>query len=67
MEELEVWAGRDENGELYLFWEKPRKGYSVWLADPNPLGCCRRLDDALFPEVQWSDEEPTKVKLVIEK
>ena len=24
-----------------------------------------RIDSRLFPEVQWSDEEPTKVKLVI--
>ena len=67
MNELEAWVVRDESGELYLFWEKPRKGCSVWLADVNPLGCCRRLDDALFPEVQWSDEEPTRVKITIEK
>ena len=25
------------------------------------------LDEDLFPEVQWSDEEPTKVKLIINK
>ena len=25
------------------------------------------LDSELFPEVQWSDDEPTKIKLIIEK
>ena len=25
------------------------------------------LDDGLFQEVKWSDEEPTKVKLIINK
>lgn len=25
------------------------------------------LDNCLFPEVKWSDDEPTKVKLVIDK
>ena len=67
MDEIEAWVARDESGELYLFWEKPRKGCSVWLADVNPLGCCRRLDYASFPEVQWSDDEPTRVKITIEK
>ena len=67
MNEIVAWIARDESGELYLFGEKPQKGFSVWLADVNPLGCCRRLDDALFPVVQWSDEEPTRVKITIEK
>ena len=26
-----------------------------------------QIDSILFPEVKWSDGEPTKVKLVIEK
>ena len=25
------------------------------------------LDDILFPEVKWTDDEPTKFKLIIDK
>ena len=36
----------------------------MWISDNyNPYS----INPDLFPEVKWSDEEPTKVKLVIEK
>ena len=64
---IELWAARDESGMLYLYSKKPQKRYSVWLACAYLSGFCMHLDDASFPEVQWSDAEPTKVKLVIDK
>lgn len=65
MKEVEVWAARDENGILYLYIEKPRKGDNQWHSDySSSIGL---LEDEWFPEVKWSDKEPTKVKLVIDK
>ena len=38
------------------------------VAEDYPNECmAMRINPNLFPEVQWSDYEPTKVKLVIEK
>ena len=63
MKEVEVWAARDENGMLYLYIEKPRKWDNQWHSDyASSIGI---LDFECFPEVKWSDEEPIKVKLVI--
>ena len=67
MIEIEAWLARDESERLYLYSKKPQKRYSVWLACAYSPGFCMRLDDALFPEIQWSDEEPTRVKITIEK
>ena len=61
----EMWVARDKSGSLYLFKVKPVKYQNVWsnLSSKSLMP----LNNKLFPEVKWSDEEPTKVKLVIEK
>ena len=61
----EMWLARDKSGCLYLYKGKPIK-YSTYWRRPLPKDMIR-LDNSLFPEVQWSDEEPTKVKLEIVK
>ena len=64
-----MWLARDKDNSLYLYiGNKPSKGFSEWSSKiiartDNAVN----LNDSLFPEVQWSDEEPTKVKFVIEK
>ena len=62
----EMWLARDEDETLclYIGKEQPTKQKSVWNADYDDF---IELDSSLFPEVKWSDKEPTKVKLVIEK
>ena len=64
--EQEMWLARDENGALYFHGiSKPKKdtGEGMWISDNyNP---CLIPDS--FPEVKWSDDEPTKVKLEIVK
>lgn len=60
-----MWLARDKSGCLYLYKGKPIK-YSTYWMRPLPKDMIQ-LDNSLFPEVQWSDEEPTKVKLVIDK
>ena len=61
----EMWLARDKSGYLYLYKGKPIK-YSTYWRRPLPKDMIK-LENGLFPEVQWSDEEPTKVKLVIDK
>ena len=61
----EMWLARDKNDDLYLFIDgKPEKVENLWL---NVDGDFIQIDSRLFPEVKWSDEDPTKVKLVFDK
>ena len=57
---------RDKDGTLCLHigQEPPKKCKNIW---DDYFDNFIDLDGYLFPEVQWSDEEPTKVRLVIEK
>ena len=61
----EMWLARDKNDDIYLFINgKPEKDEKYWYSvDAAYI----HIDSHLFPEVQWSDEEPTKFKLVIDK
>ena len=63
---IERWVARDKDGTLclYIGEEPPKKEKSVWDAEYEDF---IELDGSLFKEVQWSDEEPTKVKLLIDK
>ena len=45
--------------------EKPIKQKIMWTVSRHIDFI--ELDSSLFPEVQWSDDEPTKVKLEIVK
>ena len=63
----EMWLTRDESGKLYLYKSKPNKDQIQWYSNYLHSMYCLRLADECFPEVKWSDEEPTKVKLVIYK
>lgn len=61
----EMWLAREQNGVLVLFFrEKPEKKVSQW---NNQIDSWIEIDKRLFPEVKWSDAEPTKVKLEIVK
>ena len=62
MKELKAWVARDEDGSLYMYTAKPKKMSDYWNA---PEVGFTKLDDSLFPEVQWSDEEPKGIELSI--
>ena len=66
MIEIEAWAARDEDGMLYLYLREPQKVKGQWSA-PDLGNDYIKLGSKLFPEIKWSDEEPTKVKIIIEK
>lgn len=61
------WAARDADGEIYIHPVKPKKIMLIWHSfEDFGLGFMRLPDDSL-PEVKWSDEEATKVKITIER
>ena len=63
--EVKMWLAREQDGTLVLFFrEKPEKKVRQW---NNKTDSWIEIYSHLFPEVKWSDEEPTKVKLIIEK
>lgn len=65
MEEIEMWLARDRDGKLAMYENKPFKGE---LSGKWSLGGeWNFLPENWFPEVKWSDSEPTKVKLEIVK
>lgn len=62
MKELKAWVARDYDGRLYMYPDKPKKMSDNWYA---PKVGYMKLDESLFPEVQWSDEEPKQIELSI--
>ena len=62
---MELYLARDKSGSLYLYKGKPVKYSTFWMLLLSKYMI--QLNNSLFPEVQWSDNEPTKVKLVIDK
>ncbi len=65
--EVDAWLARDSNGDLWIYVckNKPTKEDCYWHCDED--ADCMEIDGKFFHEVQWSDEEPTKVRLVIDK
>ena len=65
-EVVQTCMARDKDGKLYLYIgnNHPKKKDTYWATDD---GDCAEMDSSLFPEVQWSDAKPTKVRLVIDK
>lgn len=57
-----MWIARDFDNSLWLFTDKPYKDDLRWRL-PIGDGRCQPLLECLFPEVQWSDEEPRELVL----
>ena len=51
------------DGKLFLYRDKPIKDKFVWYSPGFSLA----LGRTPFPEIKWSDDEPTRVKIAIEK
>ena len=62
---IERWIARDKDGTLCLYWGEnpPTKTDILWDYNSD----YEEIDGSLFQEVKWSDAEPTKVKLIIDK
>ena len=61
--EEQIWVARDKDGKLAIFNKKPFKCGEQWITK----GRYSWIQQEFFPEVQWQDEEPTKLKLMIDK
>ena len=59
---LEAWVARAYDGSLYMYTAKPKKMKDNWYA---PRVGYMKLDDSLFSEVKWEDEEPKGIELSI--
>lgn len=58
-----MWLAKDEDGDLYIYKEKPHKRKYSWYCEDQDYF---PIEDT-FPEVKWEDEEPTEVELIIKK
>lgn len=54
-----MWIARDENDSLWLFEEKPYKYKSLWGSNSTMYS----INEKLFPEIKWEDEEPRELVL----
>ena len=63
MNEIELWAARDMDGKCFLYRLKPLKDLAVWYSPGFSLA----LGITPFPEIKWSDDEPTRVSITIKK
>ena len=63
MKEIQAWVARNEDGKLYLHRDRPIKDKFEWYSP----GFSLLLASASFPEIQWSDDEPTRVSITIKK
>lgn len=63
---MKAWIARDSEpigGELFIYFnDKPYKADDVWI---SPNGDFVELDKSLYPEIQWTDDEPTEVEVTI--
>lgn len=59
-----MWVARDSDGIICLFDWKPKKCKKAWYSDKGQITI---LEDKMFPEVKWEDEEPTEVEPIIKK
>lgn len=56
---------RDENGELFIYESRPRRGNVCWNADCLNYERYLHLDrhfNVDFPMIKWSDEEPWTIE-----
>ena len=56
-----MWITRDENGDLWLFEEKPYRKVYYWTS--NDGDCQLLMNSNWFPEVSWEDKEPKELVL----
>ena len=62
---MKAFIARDLNGELFLYTPNPPiKERTQWILSSVSDKTCI-MDDSLFPEVKWEDEEPTEINIEI--
>ena len=59
------WIAKDKNGDIFLFAGKPRKDKNVWLGDD--CNCMDGINQSLFDQILWEDEEPIRIDDYVER
>jgi hypothetical protein len=60
-----MYLARDKNDDLFLFYERPRRGNECWWAESGVDGTYLKINKSLYPEVTW-DSEPLPVELAVQ-
>ena len=66
------WIAKDKNGDIFGFEEKPKKDKYVWLCEEydyclDNTCCIDGLNQSLFNEILWEDEEPIYIDDYVER
>ena len=62
---MKAFIARDSDGGLYLYYlNPPIKSEEIWVSLYTPRNTYK-IDNNLFPEVKWEDEEPTEINIEI--
>lgn len=56
------WVARDENGQVWLYAQRPFRNHAVWTTDKGRYFI--RINDTFFPSLRWEDE-PREVEIII--
>ena len=66
------WIAKDKSGDIFGFEEKPKKDKYVWLCEEydyclDNTCCIDGLNQSLFNEILWEDEEPIYIDEYVER
>ena len=62
------WIARDEDGEVWLFKNKPKKiADGIWDATGDDFESATLVNLLLFKEILWEDEEPVCIDDYVER
>ena len=66
------WIAKDKSGDIFVFEEKPKKDKYVWLCEEydyclDNTCCIDGLNQSLFNEILWEDEEPIRIDEYVER
>ena len=66
------WIAKDKSGDIFGFEEKPKKDKYVWLCEEydyclDNTCCIDGLNQSLFNEILWEDEEPIRIDDYVER
>ena len=66
------WIAKDKSGDIFGFEEKPKKDKYVWLCEEydyclDNTCCIDGLNQSLFNEILWEDEDPICIDDYVER
>ena len=62
---MKAFLARDSDGRLFLYSPNPPIKETIQWISLDGRSSIFTIDDGLFPEVKWEDEEPTEINIEI--